>query len=105
MSIVVITDFDGVGSLEDVTQSAKLLRMHRHSLAFVVPDATTFAREPASEIEKDVFGVYARSERRHYAEAKKALAPYGVPVVRATAKDSPGLVIVQAQHATRRRAA
>ncbi len=105
MSIVVVTDFDGVGALNDLTKSAKLLRAHGHALAFVVPDATTFADEPADGLERDVFAVYARTERRHYQQALERLAPLGVPVLRATAADSPGLVVVNAQRATRRRAA
>lgn len=105
MSITVVTDFDAVGSLDDLEQSTKLLRMHRHTVAYVVPDATTFADAPEGELERDVFSVYARTERRHYEEARKVLAPYGVPVVRATADDNPALVLVQAQRATRRRAA
>jgi len=105
MSITAITDFDGVGELDELAKSAKLLRTHGHALAFVVPDATTFAEPPSSQVEEDVFGVYARTERRHCEEARKTFAPLGVPVVRATADDSPGLVVVTAQRATRRRAA
>lgn len=105
MSIVVVTDFDGLGSKDELVKSAKLLRMHGHALAFIVPDASTFARAPVSEVEGDVFSVYARTERRHYEEALRAMTPLGVPVVRATADDRPGLVVERAQRATRRRAA
>jgi uncharacterized protein (DUF58 family) len=105
MSIVVLTDFDGIGDLEEVVAAVKLLRMHGHAVAFVVPDATTFADAPEDALEADVFRVYARAERRHYREARAALAPLGVPVVRATAEDTPGIVVVRAQRATRRRAA
>ena len=105
MSIVVVTDFDGMGAKDELVKSAKLLRMHGHALAFIVPDATTFAREPVGDVERDVFQVYARTERRHYEEARRAMALLGVPVVRATAEDKPGLVVQRAQRATRRRAA
>ncbi|MBX3271860.1 MAG: DUF58 domain-containing protein [Sandaracinaceae bacterium] len=105
MSIAVVTDFDAIGSLDDVVASAKLLRMHRHQLAFVVPDATTFADPPEGALERTVFGVYARTERRHFHDARAALVPLGVPVIRATGEDSPGLVLARAHRAGRRRAA
>jgi len=105
MSITVITDFDAVGSLDEITKSAKLLRMHGHALAFVVPDATTFAAAPETPLERDVHRVYARTERRHYDTAKRALVAFGVPVLSATADDNPALIVVSAQRATRRRAA
>lgn len=105
MSIVVVTDFDGVGALDEVVASVKLLRMHGHAVAFVVPDATTFTEEPEGPLAKDVFRVYARTEHRHYAEARAAMTPLGVPVLRATASDKPGIAVVRAQAATRRRAA
>ena len=104
MSVVVITDFDGVGDPEELRNAAKLLRMHGHAVSFVVPDATTFAEAPTDPLEADVFRVYAHTEARHYREARATFAPLGIPVVRATAADTPGLVIVRAQRATRRAA-
>ncbi|HBQ17997.1 MAG TPA: hypothetical protein DEF51_45045 [Myxococcales bacterium] len=79
--------------------------MHGHALSLIVPDASTFVDVPESPLERDVFSVYRRSEARRWREAKAALAPLGCAVVRATGEDRPGILIVQAQRATRRRAA
>ena len=105
MSIVVVSDFDYMGDQKELIASAKLVRMHGHALAFVVPDATSFAVPPEGDVGRDVFRVYAKTERRHYEEARRAMASLGVPVIRATAGDEPGLVLARAQRATRRRAA
>src|SRR5690606_28769965 len=48
MSIVVVTDADAMGALDELEAAAKLLRLHGHALSFVVPDATTFAPAPTS---------------------------------------------------------
>lgn len=104
MSIVVITDFDAMGSLEPLLAAVKLLRLHGHAVAFVVPDGTTFAREPRSQVERDVFMVYARAEQRRIEEARASLVPLGVPLLRATGADRPGLVVARAGNATRRAA-
>ncbi len=104
MSIVVITDLDGVGAPDELTATVKLLRLHGHALSFVVPDATTFVPAPSDPLERDVFMVYARSEQRRIEEARALLAPLGVPMVRATGDDRPGRVLVRAQSAMRRAA-
>lgn len=104
MSIVVITDLDGVGATDELTATVKLLRLHGHAVSFVVPDATTFVATPDDALERDVFMVYARSERRRVEDMRALLAPLGVPVLRATADDRPGLVLVRAQAAMRRAA-
>lgn len=105
MSIVVVTDFDGVGVPDQLDAAAKLLRMHGHALSFVVPDATTFMDPPEDGVARAIFAVYARTEERHFLQAKRRLAALGVPVLRATAADNPGLVALRAHRATRRRAA
>lgn len=104
MSIVVITDLDGVGATDELTATVKLLRLHGHAVSFVAPDATTFVATPEDPLERDVFLVYARSERRRIEEMRALLAPLGVPVLRATAEDRPGLVLARAQAAMRRAA-
>lgn len=105
MSIVVVTDLDGILALDELVMAVKLLRRRGHAVAFVVPDATTFVDRPQDPVGADVFRVYARSERRRFREARLALAPLGVPVLRATAEDNPSVVVLRAQRATRRRAA
>jgi uncharacterized protein (DUF58 family) len=104
MSIVVITDFDGSGTLDELVATVKLLRLHGHGVCFVVPDGTTYLAEPADRTQREVYRIYARAERRRIDDARAAMAPLGVPVVRATAEDKPGIVLVQAQARTRRAA-
>jgi hypothetical protein len=104
MSIVVITDLDGIGAPDELTSTVKLLRLHGHAVSFVVPDGTTYMAEPSRPIDRDVYRVYARAEQRRIEEARVMFAPLGVPVVRATAEDKPGIVLVKAQARTRRAA-
>lgn len=104
MSIVVITDLDGTGAPDELVSTVKLLRLHGHGVSFVVPDGTTYVPVPEDPIERDVYTVYARSEQRRIEDARSLLAPLGVPVLRATADDKPGLVLVRAQSAMRRAA-
>ena len=64
MSIVVVTDIDGLGDPGPMLQAVKLLRLHGHDVSFVVHDGTSFAPAPGSALEKDLFAVYGRGERR-----------------------------------------
>lgn len=105
MSIVAVTDFDAIGSLDELEKVVKLLRKHGHGLSFVVPDATTFTDPPDVGVASDVFEVYARGERRRFREAKERFTRLGVAVLRATADDNPAIVIARAEHAMRRRRA
>ncbi|HEY8427651.1 MAG TPA: hypothetical protein VIL20_04725, partial [Sandaracinaceae bacterium] len=104
MSVVLITDLDALGPPDELVAAVKLLRAHGHGVSIVAPDGATFADEPVDPLERDVFRVYARAERRRIEDARALLAPFGVPVLRATADDRPGLVLVRAQTATRRAA-
>lgn len=104
MSIVLITDLDGLGSPDQLLATVKLLRLHGHTVSFVVPDGTTFAPAPKTPLERDVFMVYARAEQRRMDEARALLVPLGVPLLRATAHDRPGLVLARAGGAMRRAA-
>ncbi len=104
MSIVLITDFDGVGQPDELTSTVKMLRLHGHSVSMVVPDGTTFVTPPDEGVGRDVYTAYARAEQRRFEEARALFTPAGVPVVRATAEDRPGLVLLRAQSARRRAA-
>ena len=104
MSILVLTDLDALGDPEPLRSAIKLLRLHGHALALIVPDATSFAPTPATELARDVFQVYARGERRRLEEARALLTPLGVSVVAARADDKPGLVMARALGASRRAA-
>jgi uncharacterized protein (DUF58 family) len=104
ISVVVLTDLDGVGDPEALLAACKLLRLHGHSVSLVVPDATTFVSVPADPLERDVYSVYARAERRRFEEARSSFGPIGVPVLRASADDNPALVLMRARSGTRRAA-
>lgn len=104
MSMMVITDFDGMGALDPLLAAIKLLRLRGHALSFVVPDATTFAPEPRNDLERDLFTVYARSEQRRIQEARASLIPLGVPVLRVTGSDRPGVILARASSKVRRAA-
>ena len=102
-SIVVVTDFDGVGDTDSLEAAVKLLRAHGHGVSFVVPDALSFAPPPADELERRLFVVYGRGEQRRVREARALLGRLGVPVLIATRRDAAGVVLHRAHH--RRRAA
>lgn len=102
-SIVLITDLDGMGAAEELAATVKLLRLHGHFVSLVIPDGTTYVPVPEDPVERDVYRVYARVERRRIEDARALLAPLGVPVLRATADDKPGVVLARA-HSTRRAA-
>jgi uncharacterized protein (DUF58 family) len=100
-TIVVITDFDGVGEAETLVSAVRLVRLHRHSLAFVVPDAASFAPSPTTALERHLFQVYSRSEKRRTEDARELLGRTGVPVLVAHKNDSPALVVARAQQLRR----
>lgn len=100
-SIIVITDFDGVGDPEGWLGAVKLVRAHRHALSFVVPDATTFAPEPTTALEQNLFRVYARNEHRRVQDARELLGRTGVPVLVATRSETPALVVARAERLRR----
>jgi uncharacterized protein (DUF58 family) len=98
-SIVVITDFDGVGEADSLVAAVKLARAHGHAVAFVVPDAASFAPPARDQLEHDLFMVYGRGEARRVRKAREMFGRLGVPVVVAGRGDAPGLAI---DRATRR---
>lgn len=97
MSIAVVTDLDGLGDPTAVINEVKLLRMHKHEVCFVVPDGPSFAREPVTPLEKDLFEVYARGERRRAEEMRALLGPFGVSVSPARAEDAPAMLLWKAR--------
>ncbi|MDQ3033379.1 MAG: DUF58 domain-containing protein, partial [Myxococcota bacterium] len=97
MSITVITDLDGLGDPSALIAGVKLLRLHRHEVGFVVPDGPSFARAAITGLEKDLFEVYARGERRREDEMRGLLAPFGVAVSPARADDAPSMLLWRAR--------
>lgn len=100
-SIVVITDFDGAGTPDVLLDAVKLVRAHRHGLAFVVPDAVAFAPAPDTAIARDLHAIYARSETRRIRDARAALGRLGVPVLVAKPEDTPSILVARAQRLQR----
>ncbi|MGE0787095.1 MAG: DUF58 domain-containing protein [Sandaracinaceae bacterium] len=105
MSIVMITDFDGVGSMDELEAAVRLLRLHGHGVSFIVPDAISFSDPRLSVRAPDVFLVYSRTEERRFREASEKLTRLGAAVIRAGAGDNPAIVVARAQRAMRRKAA
>lgn len=104
MSILVVTDLDGLGDPTPMEDAIRLVRRHGHAVSVVVPDGSTFVHLPVGRLQKDLFRVYVRNERRRFEEARRRLAPLGVHVLRATAQDKPGLLVARAQLRSRRAA-
>ena len=105
MSIGVITDLDGIGDPTGLVQAVKLLRARGHRVAFVVPDATTFAAAPRTPAERLVFDVYARGEKRRVRDMQTVLGPLGVRLFVVKATDSPALTLAPLERGGRTRAA
>lgn len=95
-SIVCVTDLDGIGDPDALVAAVKLLRSRGHAVSFVVPDARTFAPPPRTELERDLFLVYGRTEERRIREANLLLGRLGVPVLVARRDDPPALIIARA---------
>lgn len=101
VTITVVTDLDGVGEPESLIAAVRLVRSRAHALSFVVFDARTFAPDATSALERDLSVVYGRGEQRRVRDARSMLGRLGVPVIVATAKDAPALVLARAGGARR----
>jgi uncharacterized protein (DUF58 family) len=97
MSITMITDLDGLGDPEPVVHAVKLLRMHRHEISFVVSDGPSFADPAVTPLEKELFDVYGRGERRRAAEMRSMLVPLGASLQVARADDAPAMLLWKAR--------
>lgn len=104
-SILVCTDFDGVHDPAPLVSALRLVRAHGHRVAFVLPDARTFAPPASDPLAQTLTRVYARSEERRLREARALLGRLGVVAIVANHGGSPALVVEQARHASTRRAA
>jgi uncharacterized protein (DUF58 family) len=93
MSVIVVTDLDGVGAPDGLVSAVKLLRLRGHEVSFVVHHGPSFARPPRTQLEKDLFEVYARGERRRAIEMRALLKPLGVPLTLAHASDPPATLL------------
>jgi uncharacterized protein (DUF58 family) len=104
VSVGVITDLDGIGDPAPLVAAIKLLRMHGHTLTLFVPDAPSFAPPPVSAVEKTVFDVYARGEKRRTADVRTLLVPLGVRVHVMRASDSAATALAPLERGARRAA-
>lgn len=93
MSVVVLTDLDGIGDPTSLVAAVKLLRLHRHEVSFVVHEGPSFARPPQSPLEKVLFEIYARSERRRITEMRTMLYALGVALTCARSSDPPAMLL------------
>lgn len=102
-TIVVMTDFDGIGDPEPLVAAVKLLRSHGHALVFVAPDARHFAEAPVTAVERNLSMTYGRSEERRLREAHALFGKLGAPVFVAK-KDEPAALVVARARSPRRAA-
>ncbi len=102
-TLVVLTDFDGLGDLDPLVAAVKLVRSHGHALRFVAPDARHFAEAPANDVERDLALTYGRGEERRLREARQVFGRLGAPVFVPAAGEAPATAIARAR-ATRRAA-
>ena len=100
-SILILTDFDGIGDPADLTSAVRLARAHGHQVAFVAPDAQSFAPGPRNALEEDLHRVFGRAEARRLREARVVFGRLGVPVLTATRGQPAALALVRARLATR----
>lgn len=95
-SIIVVTDFDGVGDWAALVSAARLIRARGHLVSVVVPDAQAFAPDPRSPLERNLHRVYGLGEKRRLREARSQLGRLGVPVVAAGPQDRPAVALARA---------
>ena len=98
-TLVVMTDFDGIGDPEPLVAAVKLLRAHGHALVFVAPDARHFADAPARAVERDLALTYGRGEERRLREARALFGKLGAPVFIPKKDEPAALVIARARAA------
>jgi uncharacterized protein (DUF58 family) len=92
-SIGIVTDLDGIGDPTPLVSAMKLLRSRGHDLTVFVPDAPSFAPPPTGSVEKIVFDVYARGERRRVLDMRTLLGALGVRVISIRASESAATVL------------
>jgi uncharacterized protein (DUF58 family) len=80
-SLVIVTDFDGIGDPAPLEAAIKLARAHQHRIGFVVPDASAFAKDAKDDLERDLMRVYGLGETRRIRDAQKRYGRLGAPVV------------------------
>jgi uncharacterized protein (DUF58 family) len=91
LSVSIVTDLDGLGEPAAFVSSIELLRMRGHTVVVVVPDAPAMAGVPDEPLEKTLYSIYARGERRRQEAMRALLGPLGVHVRVVTDKDPPAL--------------
>jgi uncharacterized protein (DUF58 family) len=95
-TVRVLTDFDGVHSLEPILQVVRMLRQRSHGLLFVMPRAESLAAEPTAQLERDLARVYGWLEERRLADARAELGRLGVQVLSYDAREGLPAVVRRA---------
>jgi uncharacterized protein (DUF58 family) len=80
-SLCVISDFDGVLGRDPIKRVLRLLKARHHDVAFVVPDAESFAPPPADDVTRALHRAYGLDEQTRFADVKADLGKLGVPVL------------------------
>lgn len=78
MSVVLISDLDGVVDYEPLIAAARLLTRRGHALRVLVPEAHSEAGGDA--LATTLEGIYQRAELRHLREARRFFSRFGVSV-------------------------
>jgi uncharacterized protein (DUF58 family) len=80
-SVLVISDFDGVVEREPLKRVLRLLKARHHNVAFVVPDAESFAPAPSGDLGRSLQRVYALEEQTRLDDVQADLGRLGLPVL------------------------
>jgi uncharacterized protein (DUF58 family) len=84
LSVLMISDLDGVVDYEPLVAAARLLTRRGHALSILMPEALSEARSE-TDFTSTLEAIYRRVERRHLREARSYLARFGVSVAKVSA--------------------
>jgi uncharacterized protein (DUF58 family) len=80
-SLLLITDFDGMGSPEPLLKVLRLLRTQGHDVRCVLPDARSALGAVGTPLGEDLAFVYGLGEARRTREARTMLGRLGIPLI------------------------
>jgi uncharacterized protein (DUF58 family) len=80
-TVLVVSDLDGVEDSARLWQTVQLLKFRKHALAFIFPDAESFAAAPRTRIERELRQVYAMQEQSRRADVQSQLGKLGIPLL------------------------
>lgn len=80
LSIVMISDLDGILDYEPLVAAARLLTRRGHSLRVLVPEASALTAQGEDALSDTLEAIYRRVEQRHVREARQYFSRFGVQV-------------------------